>query len=419
MRKIYLIGMAFAYLLAACHQNTSTHNHSDEKEPAHAAEHVHEHGEHDHSAHDHSEHDHSAHNHGHDGHDHAAAEAETHPGEIVFPEAKAAAAGLQTLTVTPGAFTQVVKTGGRIIAAQGDEQTMVATVAGVVTFNQTPFTEGSAVRKGQPVLSLVSGNLAEGDVTVRTRAAFERASSEYERAKGLVKDQIISQKEFIELKTAYETAKAANDAIGGTASGKGVSVAAPINGYLKNLQVKEGDYVSVGQTLASVSQNNRLVLRAEVSEKYYGSLPLVRSANFRTPYDGKLYKLSDLNGRLLSYAKSSDDNSFYIPVSFEFDNKGSLLSGAYVDVWLLTAPIPNTIHIPLSSLIEEQGIYSVFLRLDETCYRKQLVHTGANNGTEVQILSGLKAGDVVVTEGAYHLKLATASNAMPAHTHTH
>ena len=37
----------------------------------------------------------------------------------------------------------------------------------------------------------------------------------------------------------------------------------------------------------------------------------------------------------------------------------------------------------------------------------------------VQILSGIKAGDRVVTQGAYQVKLACASNAIPAHSHEH
>lgn len=403
------------YLLGACHQNTSSHDeHANESAHVHAEGH-----DHDHEGHDH---EHEGHDHDHEGHDHAhGQEAEEAPGvnEIVFPKEKAAVVGLQVRTIQPAAFTRVVKTSGRIISAQGDEQALVATVSGVVSFGQTRFVEGSAIRKGQPVLSLVTGSLAEGDVAIRTRVAFEKAKSDYDRAKGLIGDKIISEREFNQMKADYETAKVAYEAIGGTPTGKGVVVASPLNGYLKDLRVKEGDYVSVGQPLATVSQNNRLVLRAEVSEKYYGSLPLIQSAHFKTPYDDKIYQLSELNGRLLSYGKSSDDNSFYIPVSFEFDNKGSLLSGAYVDVWLLTAPLPHALAVPVASLIEEQGAYSVFLRLDETCYTKQPVQIGADNGVEVQILSGLKPGDTVVTEGAYHLKLASASNAMPAHTHNH
>jgi multidrug efflux pump subunit AcrA (membrane-fusion protein) len=79
--------------------------------------------------------------------------------------------------------------------------------------------------------------------------------------------------------------------------------------------------------------------------------------------------------------------------------------------------VADALSVPLSALIEEQGVYSVFLQVDPDHYRKQEVGLGASNGAEVQILSGLQAGDVVVAEGAYHLKLAQASNVLPDHHH--
>ena len=161
------------------------------------------------------------------------------------------------------------------------------------------------------------------------------------------------------------------------------------------------------------------MLRAEVSEKYYPYLSSIRSANFRTPYDDVTYRLEELHGRLLSTGKSSDANAFYIPVTFEFDKKGAIIPGSFVEIYLLTTPIEGVISVPASALIEEQGIYSVFVKEHEEAYRKVPVTLGADNGKEVQILSGLNAGDEVVTEGAYQIKLASASNAIPAHTHNH
>lgn len=72
---------------------------------------------------------------------------------------------------------------------------------------------------------------------------------------------------------------------------------------MKNILVKEGEYITVGQPIATVSQNQRLVLRAEVSQRYYNAMQSVKSANFKTPYDNKVYSLEDLNGRLLSFGK--------------------------------------------------------------------------------------------------------------------
>lgn len=418
MKKIYGIGVLCAYLLAGCagHSTEAEHDHDHEHEEAAVHDHEHEGHDHEHEEADHDhEHEEAGHDHEHD-HEHEAA---ANPGEVVFKEANAKAVGLQTITVTPGAFTQVIRTSGQVLAAQGEESVMVATVPGVVSFGSVPFTDGTAVRKGQAVLSIASNGLSEGDVAVRAKAAYEAAKLEFERMEALVADRIVSAKEFEQAKLNYANAKAAYEAVADKQTAKGVAVVAPLNGYLKNIQVKEGDYVSVGQPLATIAQSNRLMLRADVSERYYSSLPMVQSAHFKTPYDEQVYRLADLRGRLLSYGRASRGDSFFVPVTFEFDNKGAILPGSFVEVYLLTKPLEQVISVPVESLIEEQGLYSVYVRLDADCYRKQPVTLGANNGVEVQILSGLHGGEAVVTKGAHQVKLASASNAIPAHSHSH
>lgn len=367
------------------------------------------------AAHEEHEHDHEMHHEEEEAHAHEAHGA----GEVVFKKQDAEAIGLQTQTVQPGVFSEVIKTSGQIQSAQGSETVLVATVPGVVTLGDTRFVDGTAVRKGQPVLSLASNTLSDGDVAIRIKNAYQTAKREFERMEQLIGDKIVSQKEYEQARLAYENAKVAYDAIQGKQSVRGVAVTAPMNGFLKNILVKEGDYVTVGQPLATISQNNRLLLRADVSEKNYARLPMIRSAHFKTPYDDKVYKLDELDGRLLSYGKSSGNNSFYIPVLFEFDNKGAVIAGSYVGVYLLGKPMEQVLSVPTSALVEEQGLYCVYLRLDEDCYKKQYVTLGADNGEAVQILSGLKTGDEVVTKGAYQIKLASASNAIPAHTHHH
>ena len=367
------------------------------------------------AAHEEHEHDHEMHHEEEEAHAHEAHGA----GEVVFKKQDAEAIGLQTQTVQPGVFSEVIKTSGQIQSAQGSETVLVATVPGVVTLGDTRFVDGTAVRKGQPVLTLASNTLSDGDVAIRIKNAYQTAKREFERMEQLIGDKIVSQKDYEQARLTYENAKVAYDAIQGKQSVRGVAVTTPMTGFLKNILVKEGDYVTVGQPLATISQNNRLLLRADVSEKNYARLPMIRSAHFKTPYDDKVYKLDELDGRLLSYGKSSGNNSFYIPVLFEFDNKGAVIAGSYVEVYLLGKPMEQVLSVPTSALVEEQGLYCVYLRLDEDCYKKQYVTLGADNGEAVQILSGLKTGDEVVTKGAYQIKLASASNAIPAHTHHH
>ena len=404
------MGVLGLFILGSCNSkpgnNPEEHNHGTE---AH---------DHDHEGHDHENEGHSAtkecegHNHGSE-----ASESE-HSDEIILPKAKAEAAGVKVSTIEPGTFEQVIKTSGQVLAAQGDESVAVATVAGVVSFHGK-VTEGMSVGKGSTLLTISSSNIADGDPVQRARIAYEISKKEYERMKALVKNKIVSDKDFAQAEQNYENARISYEALakGNTKGGKAIS--SPIGGYVKNILVKEGDYVTIGQPLVSVTQNRRLFLRAEVSEKYYPYLRTIGSANFKTPYDNKVYALKELSGRLLSFGKSAGDNSFYVPVTFEFDNKGDIIPGSFVEVYLLSTPMENVISLPRTALTEEQGLFFVYLQLDEEGYKKQEVTLGADNGQSVQILTGVKAGDPVVVNGAYQVKLASASNAIPAHSHEH
>ncbi|MDR0988748.1 MAG: efflux RND transporter periplasmic adaptor subunit [Prevotellaceae bacterium] len=405
MKQTIFMGIAALFLLGACGNHaTSTPD-----------EHTHGHEAHEH-AHDH------AHNHAHENED---ARNQTHDhdeasdgDEILLPPEKAQAVGVQTETIQPDTFRCVIHTSGQVLTAQGDESTVVATAPGVVSF-AGQLTEGTAVGRGATLLLLSSKKLDGGDQLQRARLAYETTQKEYERMQALVPDQIVSRKEFAQAKQAYENARLAYEAIAGNSSDKGVAVASPLNGYIKNVLVKEGDYVATGTPLVSVTQNRRLFLRADVSEKYYAQLPLIGSANFRTPYTNKVYELQQLGGRLLSYGKSSGENGYYLPVTFEFDNRGEVVPGAFVEVYLLSTPMSGVISLPRTALTEEQGSFFVYIQVDEEGYRKQLVVPGADNGRRVQILSGVKAGDRVVTRGAYQVRLAASSAAIPAHTHEH
>ncbi|WP_455511390.1 efflux RND transporter periplasmic adaptor subunit [Butyricimonas paravirosa] len=423
MRTIIYAITILAISLWGCKNQSSQDKHTHSATETHAG--------HDHS-HEGHDHEHEGHDHEHEGHDHEHETAEEHAGhshesettkhsdEIIFPKAQAAKTTFEVREIQPASFNQVVKTTGQVLAAPGDEAVIVATSNGVVSFSSNKLTEGTKVQKGQSLFQISSKDIAEGDYYTKVKATYEAAKASYDRAEALVKDKIISQKEFESTKLEFENAKTAYDAVSNNKTAKGVSVNASINGHMKNILVKEGEYITVGQPLATVSQNQRLVLRAEVSQRYYNAMQSVKSANFKTPYDNKVYSLEDLNGRLLSFGKTSNENSFFIPVSFEFDNKGEVIPGSFVEVYLISSPIENTLSIPVSALTNEMGIYYVYVQIDEEGYRKQEVALGANNGKEVQIIKGLHPGDRVVTQGAYQVKMASASGAIPhGHSHEH
>ena len=321
--------------------------------------------------------------------------------------------------IQAGTFRQVIKTGGQVLASQGHEATAVATIAGVVSFPGR-LLEGMDVSRGAPLLTVSARNMADGDPVQRARVAYETAKKEYERMKPLAESLIVFRKEFSRAERDYEDARIGYEAVAGNHAAGGQVITSPLSGFVKSISVREGDYVEIGRPLVNITQSRRLFLRAEVSEKYYPYLRGISSANFKTPYDDTVYSLSELGGKLLSSGKSSGDNSRYVPVTFEFDNKGDVLPGAFVEVYLLSSPVNHVISLPHAALTEEQGVYFVYVQSGPEHFEKREVAIGATDGIRTEILSGLNREEKIVTQGAVSVKLAQSAGALDPHAgHAH
>lgn len=375
-----------AMLFSACHPAHNHDEHADEHadEKAHADEHGHEHG----------------------------------ADEISFSPEQAKAAGLQITKLQPSEFAEVVEVSGRVLPAPGAEATVAATMAGVISFASGELTDGMAVRNGQPLFRISAANMADGNPAAAAQAELQAARTALDRAERLAKDQIISARELEDARLRFATAQTTAKSLGGASQTR--TVGACLNGYVKNVLVKPGDYVSAGQPLATVTQNNRLQLRADVPERFYSLLPNITTANFRMAYEeGKhTYALSELGGRLLSKGKSSNDDSFFVPVTFEFNNRGNIVPGSLAQVFLKGNTRQGVLAVPAEAITEAQGLYFVYLQIHPDAYRKQEVKLGATDGVRTEITEGLKAGDLVVTKGATQVRLAANATVIPeGHSH--
>lgn len=347
---------------------------------------------------------------------------EDHAGEIVMTKHQMEDAHVMTAVVNPSGFVNVIKVGGQIVSSQNDEQTVVATSEGIVQFANRQLTEGATVVAGQIVATVSSRNLQSGDPVAKAKAAYLAAQSQLERAKELIADKIISQKAYEQAKLDYEQALAAWRGMESTASKGGVVISSPRAGYVKNILVRQGDYVNIGTPIITLTSNRRLQLRADVPQQYLRLLSSVSGANFRIPGDNTLYRLSALNGRVESYGRSLADGSAFAPVIMSMDNVGALLPGAYADVYLLMNDGKPCISLPESAITEEQGLYFVYVaEPDEPgVFVKREVSVGRDNGERIEITAGLKAGETVVTQGAMQVRLASMSGSVPeGHSHSH
>lgn len=343
-----------------------------------------------------------------------------HGDEIILTPEKARAAGVKVETIMPGTFHGVIHTSGKVLSASCDETTVVATISGRVSY-KNHVSEGLKVTGGMQLFSITSAGMqvADGDPVQRARIDYERAERDYTRARLLIKDRIISEKDLAVAKAEYEAARLTYTSVQKTRSAGGVVVTAPRGGYVKQCLVAGGDYVEAGQPLAVITQNKHLYLRAEIPEREFKELNKIRCAKFRTSYSDRLYDITDMGGHIQSYGRSAEVNNSYIPVVFEFNNTGDVVQGSYAEIYLITQERENVLTLPLTALTEEQGVHYIYIQVDKEGYRKQEVTLGESDGERVEILSGLKKGDKVVTKGAIQVKLASAANTIPAHNHNH
>ena len=436
-KSISLISIvAVIYLFGCNHAAKQNQNHS-------AADHVHELSdststhEGEDATHTH-ESEEATHSHGSEGttlshegeeatHSHEGEDAtHTHEGESASNTQKVEdfqhdEAEIQISTLKKQEFRDILKTTGVIIPARENIQSYQAQSSGFIHFVNNNLVPGSAVKKGDVLFEIRGGILTDENYDLKfheIKLEYEKNKMNYERASELIKDQIISEEEFLEIKTDFKNTESRYFVYLENRNQNGQKVISKTTGYIHQIYASEGEYINAGEKLATVITPNKLILQADVPQNHFNKLSTFTSASFSTSYSNKLYRSEALNGKLLAYGRSTDESSFFTPVSFEIDYPADLFPGSFVEINLLGKPFSGAIVVPKTALMEEQGKIYVFLHHEDGDYEKRYVELGADDGEFVQILAGLEENQMVVVAGAYHVKLAAVSTDFPD-THSH
>lgn len=381
-------------------------SHDDETE--HHDGHDHDHEDHDHEAedHDHHEGEHDDH-YEHEGHDHGAL--------IELKKEQADKFGVMTEKIIPSAFSEVTAVSGRIESKASDEGVASATRNGILTLSPN-INVGVKVGAGTSIGSISASKVQGGDPTVQAVAARDAAKRELDRLKPLHDDGIVSTEEYNNALRAYEEAEAAVK----TSRQGSASVNSPKAGVITQLLAKSGEYVEIGQSIAVVSGNTSLTLRADVPEKYISRLSGVKTANFRPASSEEVISLEEIGGKLISNVGSAVAENGYIPVYFSFSNNGKVAPGAFAEIFLKSGERHDVLSVPKEAIVEINGNKCIYAAHGDGHYIKHVVDLGASDGKRVEILSGLHPGEDVVVKGAQVVRMAeTSATAVPGHTHNH
>ncbi|HET6557843.1 MAG TPA: efflux RND transporter periplasmic adaptor subunit, partial [Prolixibacteraceae bacterium] len=320
-------------------------------------------------------------------------------------------------------FGQVIRTTAQVQSSPGEEMIVGAGMNGMVMIQGTAALEGKEVSKGQVLFTISGSEMADNNSSVRYAEAknnLEKASADYERAKKLAVERIVSEKDLLEEKNRYDNARALFDNLNSNFNASGQKVKSPMSGVIQQVFVSNGSYVEAGQPVVTVSQNKTLTLLAEVQQKYASMLGSITSATIRTVNDDRTYSWEELNGKVLSYGKAVNGDNYLLPVTLQINNTGDFIPGGFVEVYLKTLSSTSALTVPNTSLLEDQGSFFVYVQATPELFEKREVKTGGTDGLRTEITQGITAEERIVTRGAILIKLAQATGTLDAHSgHVH
>ncbi len=333
-----------------------------------------------------------------------------------------------------------IRANGELRPVAGKAAELAAPVAGRVVVPASVPHLGMRVRRGDRLFSIVPIETGGRDragldlAAAQARAELGLAEREVRRAEELLAVQAIPEKQLDAARVAENVARARlqaaerqlslyRSAQGGGGRGGGSAsfeLRAPLDGVVSFADVMPGAIVEPGQLLVSVVDTDRLWLEARVFESDAPRVQQSPGATFTVAGIGRDFVVDETEGTRVAVGAVVDPATRTVPVIFELPNPGGMLKpGMFAKVRLLTGEGSEVLAIPAAAVVDDRGRPTVYVMEGGESFFERKVELGARDGGWVEVRAGLREGERVVSRGAYELKLANASGAIPEHGHQH
>ena len=257
------------------------------------------------------------------------------------------------------------------------------------------FKEGSFVTKGQVLLKVSDAELRAQFRQANTKQSL--ASENERRAKLLLQKEAISQEEYDISNADFRSTQAQSQLI--AAQIAKTVLKAPFSGKIGLRSISPGTYISPTVLVANLVNTSKVKITFSIPEKYVSQIKQNAKLTFSISGSDKKYSAS-----IYAVEPGVDVNTRTLQVRAIADNdRGELLPGSYATVTLPLDKIVNAIVVPTEAIIPVQNGKKVFVSYNGFA-KEVLVETAIRTDASIIVLSGLKAGDTIVTGGVMSLK---------------
>jgi membrane fusion protein, heavy metal efflux system len=313
---------------------------------------------------------------------------------------------------------------GEILYKPEGYSKVVSPLSGIILSNNNTQlkTIGLFVNRGETLIN-ISPSADAGNNILRIRNEFLLSETEFERVSNLYEKKAVSKKRLDEAKSDYELKKSSYNALNQQVrfTENGYTVTAPISGYIEKISFNLGDQVNIGQELYTIINANSLILQANIPSSNFEEASNSTNASFKVEGLSNEFNINSLGGRKVSTGAAINTQNRTIPLYFEFNNpQHKIKVGMYSEVYIKTGDVINNVSIPVSAIIDEDGLSTVYVQLEGESFEKRIIKVGVEDDGFVEVLYGLNEGERVVTKGAYQVRLAalTPESAI-GHGHVH
>ena len=176
---------------------------------------------------------------------------------------------------------------------------------------------------------------------------------------------------------------------------------APFAGVIIKAQVSAGDTVEPGKSLFTIADLSKVWVQAEVYEKDLGRIRLGQDASIKVD----TYPDESFSGRVAYISDVLDPQTRTARVRCEVNNRDMRLkTDMFANIELPTKFSKQALSVLSSALQNVEGKNVVFVQVAPTKFEARQIEKGVSIGGNTEIISGVRAGERVVTEGAFHLK---------------
>jgi len=272
---------------------------------------------------------------------------------------------------------------------------------------------GDLVNAGDDLAELESAELGQAQSAVLTARAHAQAAIANEKRERGLADAKVSSERDAELAHAqadsaraeYNAATQAVKALGGGGVGNELGVLvlrSPIKGKVVESSIFIGQSLEPSFTAFKVADLTRLWVELAVYERELTTIRMGDTVDLAPQIDRNTVE----HGTVAYVGDVIDEDTHSGTVRIEVDNtKGSLRHGQSVVAKIHTrAPAMNVLYIPVSAVTRIDGTPTVFVAASETQVESRKVELGLSDGVKQQAVSGLSAGDLVITEGVFAIK---------------